>query len=76
MRKNCMLYEIEHGRVSATWWHVAGTILAHGIVSRLQHLETCVKDVSVDGTVGGCRGEHGKELYHGVATNRRLHSES
>jgi hypothetical protein len=76
MRKNCMLFEIEHGRVSATCWHVAGTILAHGIVSHLQHLGTCVKDVSVHGTVGGCRGECGEELRHSVTTNRRLHLES
>jgi hypothetical protein len=75
MRKNCMLFEIEHGRVGATYWHVAGTILAHGIVSHLQHLDTCVKDVSVDGTIGGCQSEHCEELHHSVATNRRRHVE-
>jgi hypothetical protein len=76
MRKDCTLFEIEHGRVSVTWWHVAGTILAHGIVSHLRHLDTCVEDVSVDGTVGGCRDEHGGEFRHSVATNRRLYLSS
>jgi hypothetical protein len=71
-----MLFEFEHGRVSATYWHVAGTILAHGVVSHLQHLDTCVKDVSVDGTVGGRRGENGENLRQIVTISRRLHLES